>query len=245
MTFHTFDDNSLIFRGKMKEKKHKEKEKEIAKFSCTNCGKCCTNIDNLALFEWEKNRLLALNPNIKISPGHKISYNGTDIILYWGLNSIQTEFSKYCCPFLQIHSYDSGYFSKCSIYNDRPLVCRSFPLFHSGLNSQDEVISLNCPISIIPFSENEKITKRQFLLRLKSAYGEIFRDSVILDLTRTWVKELAEYVISYLQENEIDLEEDEIGLFELAIKKGLFTKNEIEEEIINIKKLAIETVDSL
>jgi len=228
-----------------------------AKFSCTNCGKCCTNIDNLALFEWEKDKLLSLNPNIKISPGHKIKYKGTDIILYWGLNSVQTEFSKYSCPFLHIQNYDSKsdstsdsssdfrYLSKCTIYQDRPMVCRSFPLFHSGLNSQDEVISLNCPLSVIPFHENEKITKKEFLSRLKAAYGEIFYDAVVLDLTRTWVKELAEYVISYLKENNISISENEIGLFELAINQGIITKKEMEEEIQNIKKMAKETVENL
>ena len=216
-----------------------------AKFSCIDCGKCCTNIDNLALFEWEKDKLLSLNPNIKISPGHKIKYKGTDIILYWGLNSVRTEFSKYSCQFLQIQRLDSGYLSKCTIYPDRPMVCRSFPLFHSGLNFQDEVISLNCPLSVIPFHENEKITKKQFLSRLKNAYGEIFYDAVVLDLTRTWVKELAEYVISYLKENNISISENEIGLFELAVNQGIITKKEMEEEIQNIKKMAKETVENL
>jgi len=224
----------------------KRQDKNVnAKFSCTNCGKCCTNIDNLALFEWEKDKLLSLNPNIKISPGHKIKYKGTDIILYWGLNSVQTEFSKYSCPFLQIQRLDSGYLSKCTIYPDRPMVCRSFPLFHSGLNSQDEVISLNCPISVIPFSKNERITKKQFLSRLKTAYSEIFYEAVVLDLTRTWVKELAEYVISYLEENSISISENEIGLFELAVNQGIITKKEMEEEIKNIKKMAKETVENL
>jgi Fe-S-cluster containining protein len=226
--------------------KMKQQDKNlISQFSCTNCGKCCTNIDNLALFEWEKDKLLSLNPNIKISPGHKIKYKGTDIILYWGLNSVKTEFSKYSCPFLQIQKLDSGYLSKCTIYPDRPMVCRSFPLFHSGLNSQDEVISLNCPISVIPFHKNEKITKKEFLSRLKAAYGEIFYDAVVLDLTRTWVKELAEYVISYLDENNIGISENEIGLFELAINQGIITKKEMEEEIQNIKKMARETIENL
>ncbi len=201
------------------------------KFSCINCGQCCRDMENLALFEWEKKRLLELDPSIKIIPGNKIKYGNTDIVLYWGLKGKGGQ-----CPFLQFEK--EGF--KCSIYKDRPLVCRSFPLSHSGQVSIEEMIAINCPASVVPFKENEKMSRAEFYKILLSAYGSTFESVFRLDLARVWVADIAEFVVSELEANNIRLDDKEIGLFELAVREGIFDQESIDLEIENLESLDVK-----
>lgn len=204
---------------------------------------------NLALFEWEKKILFSIDPSIDIVPGHKIKYKNTEIILYWGLQPINSNLkskeeqdsnkdkknkpdkisasSDKQCPFL---SFGYGV-SKCNIYQDRPLVCRAFPIFHLGFKSAEGMISIDCPEHIIPFNDEQTINKEEFYSRLYEIYGDTFLDAFRLELARVWVSDVAEIVLDYLEENEIELKEKEIGLLELAVKIGVLTEDEIEDEI--------------
>jgi Fe-S-cluster containining protein len=197
-------------------------------------------MDNLAVFEWEKDELIKLDKDLIILPGHSIKYKSTDIVLYWG---IQKRNGK--CPFLSLSKL-----SKCNIYEKRPLVCRAYPLFHSGFKSTEEVISVDCPESIIPFSKNEKISKLEFYKRLKDTYADSFLNSFRLDLARIWVSEIAELTIQYLEENEIDIDEKEIGLFELALREGIITEEEYKDEVnsllgMDVDELIQEEIDNV
>ncbi|MEM3431134.1 MAG: YkgJ family cysteine cluster protein [Candidatus Micrarchaeia archaeon] len=219
-----------------------------SKFKCINCGYCCKNMQNLALFEWEKDLLLSLDPSIKIIPGNKIKYKNTEIILYWGLQTKPQPLSKSkaksiqkaskndkiskisseeSCPFL---SFEYGV-SKCNIYENRPLVCRAFPLFHLGFKFMEGMISIDCPEHIIPFNQDKKINKGEFYSLLYSVYDNTFLNAFRLELARVWISDVAELVLNYLKENEIKISEREIGLLELAVKIGVLTEDEIEKEI--------------
>ncbi|MEM4133817.1 MAG: YkgJ family cysteine cluster protein [Candidatus Micrarchaeia archaeon] len=222
---------------------------KINKFKCTNCGYCCKNMQNLALFEWEKDLLLSLDPSIKIIPGNKIKYKDTEIILYWGLQTKHQSLSKTkatksiqkvskndkikkrsleeMCPFL---SFEYGV-SKCNIYENRPLVCRAFPLFHLGFKFMEGMISVDCPEHIIPFNQEQTISREKFYSLLYAIYGIAFLDAFRLELARVWISDIAELVLNHLKENEIEISEREIGLLELAIKIGVLTEDEIEKEI--------------
>ncbi|MEM4589873.1 MAG: YkgJ family cysteine cluster protein [Candidatus Micrarchaeia archaeon] len=219
------------------------------KFKCINCGYCCKNMQNLALFEWEKDLLLSLDPSIKIIPGNKIKYKNTEIILYWGLQTkpqslSKSKYTKYIqkvskndkimkisseesCPFL---SFEYGV-SKCNIYKNRPLVCRAFPLFHLGFKFMEGMISIDCPEHIIPFNQDKTINRGEFYSLLYFIYGNTFLDAFRLELARVWISDVAELVLNHLKENEIEISEREIGLLELAIKIGVLTEDEIEKEI--------------
>jgi len=203
------------------------------KFNCINCGQCCKEMDNLALFEWEKDRLLKLDPSIGVFPGNKLNYKGTDIIPYWGLKSRKGQ-----CPFLESKNRRTS----CRIYGERPFVCKSFPLSHSGHNSIEDMIATNCPASVVPFKENEKISKVEFYRKLHSAYGETFESVFRLDLARVWVSDVAELVISHLEENQISLEDKEIGLFKLGVREGVFDREFIDSEIENLESLDVEEI---
>lgn len=207
------------------------------KFSCINCGQCCRDMENLALFEWEKDRLLETDPSIEIIPGNKIKHGKTDIILYWGLKGKGGR-----CPFLKFENEKSN----CSIYNERPLVCRSFPLSHSGQVSIEGMIATNCPASVVPFKENEKMSRAGFYKTLLSAYGDTFESVFRLDLARVWVADVAELVISELESNSIELDDKEIGLFELAAREGILDQETVDLEIENLQFLDIaELFDSI
>lgn len=205
-------------------------ESKGCKFNCINCGQCCREMENLALFEWEKKRLLEFDPSTEIVPGNKIKYGKTDIILYWGLKGKGGQ-----CPFLRFEKEKS----KCSIYNDRPLVCRSFPLSHSGQVSIEGMIATNCPASVVPFKENERMSRAGFYKTLLSAYGETFESVFRLDLARVWVADIADLVVSELESNDVRLEDKEIGLFELAAREGIIDQEAIDLEIENLESLDV------
>ncbi|MCS7109384.1 MAG: YkgJ family cysteine cluster protein [Candidatus Micrarchaeota archaeon] len=211
----------------------------MKRFKCVNCGYCCKDMHNLALFEWERDLIQKINNKVKIIPGHKIRYRNTDIILYWGLQSrepCRNELKKNeksmasksgTCPFVV---FEYG-LSKCSIYENRPLVCRSYPFFHIGVKGQDEMISIDCPEAIIPFKEGEKLSRGEFYSALFSIYKETFIDAVRLELSRVWIADLAEIVLAYLEKNNLDLDRKEIGLLSLAIELGIMTEEEINKEL--------------
>lgn len=73
---------------------------------CSHCGQCCSNF--LPLTESEKTRLQNLVKNKDVEVQHK-SYNNTFIMM---------------CPFLIMNNETNKTY--CSIYNDRPLICRLF-----------------------------------------------------------------------------------------------------------------------
>lgn len=100
------------------------------KFSCLRCGTCCkgeqdTEIFGIRLFDFEaknisekakeKNLTLRLKPSFAIADKKTHKEYG---VFY--------QFETKDCPFFS----ESG----CKIYDDRPIMCRAFPIITSGAN---------------------------------------------------------------------------------------------------------------
>ena len=193
------------------------------KFKCKRCGKCCSNIKNIALFEWEAERLR--KHGAKIRPGHTVDLNGSRIVLLWTLESNGRK-----CPFLTKRG--------CLIYDKRPLVCRSFPFMNSGLAAKnlEKVLSKDCENMILPFSYGVKMNKKDAIKALSNSYNGSYSSSVQLDTAREWLKELVEYAAK----SEVALEEKEIGLLEMLRKYQLMDPKDVEDEIYKIENLEVD-----
>lgn len=84
-----------------------------AKIDCTKCANCCKNMTVVL----DEEDLKSIAKGLDISPGEvKASYTKS------GEESDEYIMDKKPCPFLKNN--------KCSIYPDRPKVCRSFPHLH-------------------------------------------------------------------------------------------------------------------
>jgi len=111
------------------------------KFSCQKCGKCCNKDPvkdrfGLILFDFEKKQIEKIakehNVELNIKPHLSITDKNSKkeiVILY--------NFEADKCPF---------YKQDCLIYDDRPIVCRAFPVMTAGTHSKGEVIkNTYCP----------------------------------------------------------------------------------------------------
>lgn len=154
------------------------------KFECKCCGWCCKNFGDenhkyLPVFEWEVKSYqdIANKRGIKIS-FKPVQYlldekSGIVFIYLYGMTSEP-------CPFLKNN--------KCSIYEDRAIICRQFPLLwtaklHIGNNFGASCFSdcpkFNCKEEFdnhFPFKE---ISKEEIDNYLKENYGDCFDPAVL------------------------------------------------------------------
>jgi len=96
------------------------------KFECQKCGQCCKDFGGgfLPLWEWEADKLK------KLAEKNNIVLNLEPLSMLFDKRSrlafsIQIKLSQEPCPFLVNN--------RCSIYEERPLVCRCFPLAETPL----------------------------------------------------------------------------------------------------------------
>jgi len=157
------------------------------KFECQCCGRCCKNFGDenhkyLPIFKWEVKtyQKIADERKIKISfkPVQYLLDEKSKIVFVY-LYGMTTE----PCPFLKDN--------KCSIYEDRAIICRQFPLLwtaklHIGNNFGASCFSdcpkFNCKEEFdnhFPFKE---ISKEEIDNYLKETYGNCF-DSAVLSNT--------------------------------------------------------------
>lgn len=152
------------------------------KFECKCCGKCCRNFGDenkyLPLFEWEVERYKKLATSKKLKPNFKqIRYlldekSGIVFVYLYGMTTEP-------CPFLKDN--------KCSIYEDRALICQQFPLLwtaklHIGDNFGASCFStcqkFDCKKEFddkFPVDEIEKEVVDEYL---KETYGICFDSAV-------------------------------------------------------------------
>jgi Fe-S-cluster containining protein len=112
------------------------------KFECKQCGRCCkvfadkgVNIQGLPLYEWEKEQL----EKIATERGITLKFEPVDLIYDKKSNlyiCAQFTLKQEPCPFLIEN--------KCSIYENRPLVCKMYPLGKSPLlQKEQETLNLS------------------------------------------------------------------------------------------------------
>jgi Fe-S-cluster containining protein len=189
------------------------KETIAPQFECKRCGKCCSNIGNLAIFEWEASNLA--KHKVKIKPAIIAKVGDLQLILQWGLEGKAGK-----CPFLTSKG--------CKVYKDRPLVCRAFPFSSSGSEKLSGMISNECSSLIVPEAVDK--TKDIFLYEVEQTYGDTYTAAQKLDAARIWISDLSRYAVRQLGKELEPFNGKEIGLLDLCVKGGLYTKKFIDRE---------------
>ena len=106
------------------------------KFKCNNCGYCCSNFGpagTLPVFHWEMKKLkaIAMEKNISLTfIPENVYYDSISKEIFF----INYGMKNMPCPFLEDN--------KCSIYENRPLICRSFPIGKNPLFDEKEISSV-------------------------------------------------------------------------------------------------------
>jgi Fe-S-cluster containining protein len=142
----------------------------MEKFICEGCGNCCKKFGpkGLPLFDFEKERALKIAKQL----GLKLDIRPTEIVD--GKTVLYGMFSE-PCPFLKDN--------KCSIYDERFLICRQFPIFStasfkfskiSGVPEFMECPNFDCKKKLSEFIGDEIKTIPEIENYLKETYGECF-----------------------------------------------------------------------
>jgi len=176
-------------------------------FSCDRCGQCCrgfekplknegktqSDIDFMdgplyyysnasqlrpALFGWEVELLSHLNKNFEFTPRTFVYDVKTSkpLVLTYNLNNDR-------CVFLEEEN-------NCSIYENRPLVCRSFPLVTSGLGMAGIVFHrYECPrsfdVELEPF-----MIDSDYAQLMNEKYGGVFLWALVRDDASRWLRKM-------------------------------------------------------
>lgn len=157
------------------------------KFECKCCGFCCKNFGEgknkyLPIFEWEVETYekIAKSRNIKINfkPIRYLLDEKSGIIFIY-LYGMTTE----PCPFLKDN--------KCSIYEDRAIICKQFPLLWTaklhigndfGASCFSECPNFDCKKDFDDKFPIDEIEKEEIDNYLKETYESCF-DSTVLSNT--------------------------------------------------------------
>lgn len=100
-------------------------EKQKSLFKCVRCGECCRNLFGkrfgAAILPQEKTQLEKQAKKIGVSVNfYPLTKNWSSEVTLW-------QFTDNKCPFLHAN--------ECRIYNDRPLLCRAYPLMPYGVGA--------------------------------------------------------------------------------------------------------------
>jgi Fe-S-cluster containining protein len=157
------------------------------KFECKCCGVCCSNFGDadhkyLPIFESEVDsyKKIAKTKNVKIGfkPVKYLLDKKSGIVFVY-LYGMTTE----PCPFLEN--------KKCSVYEDRAIICRQFPLLWTaklhigdnfGASCFSECPKFNCKKEFDDKFPIDEIQKEEIDNYLKETYGDCF-DSAVLSNT--------------------------------------------------------------
>ena len=235
----------------------------MEKFVCNKCGECCRNIMGLRgekeveeykkdqeeekafynilkpeelsilIFDWEKPKLKELandmNIALRIIPRNVVlSPEGNPIVIGWDLN-------YNICPFLKGN--------ECSIYENRPLICQSFPLYESVYNflcggDRVKIGTLKCP-KMVKYEElTGKMQMIEWSKKMFEVFGDAFISSVKCDIAKFminfYVTNLikSEHVFPYRIDKETVIKKCQksvIGLCQFMLNKNLISQGEINE----------------
>lgn len=112
------------------------------RFQCTMCGNCCTGPTGYVKFTEEEAVAIAQRLGVSIEAFHERYARHTAV--GWSLVEVKTQFG-YDCVFLDRETVPDK--AVCSLYDDRPEQCRTWPFWKSNLTSERawQSASRGCP----------------------------------------------------------------------------------------------------
>lgn len=112
------------------------------RFTCTQCGNCCTGPTGFVLFTDEE--AAAMAKDVGVSKDQFYEKYTRDTLVGRSLNETQTDFG-YDCVFLTRD--DKTGKTGCSVYGSRPEQCRTWPFWDSNLRTKRDWAraSKGCP----------------------------------------------------------------------------------------------------
>jgi Fe-S-cluster containining protein len=176
----------------------------MEKFFCNGCGKCCKKFGEkgLPLFDFEVEKLRK-----SYKGKEKLDIRPTEIFLdrksgkrFAVLYGLFNE----PCIFLKD--------DKCQIYNERFLICRSFPIFSTtsfkfnksiGVPEFMECFSFDCKKKLSNFIGNETKSPSEIENYLKEVYGECFE---FAKKSNKESERIMETLLELTREEKIDLQ---------------------------------------
>jgi Fe-S-cluster containining protein len=190
------------------------------KFECKQCGLCCKKFEEsqkggIRLFEFERDKFMNLAEGKGIKEGIFIRRLGEQGVGVYGVRFNEG------CPFLENN--------KCSIYNDRPFYCRTFPIHSLSINKNnlDIIFDYLCPESKIKKRTNGKINLSEKFKELYEIYGDIFLIALEMDFINNKFIELSgKFNYNF-----------EKPFFKQVIKNGILDEEELKILIMEIYEL--------
>lgn len=101
------------------------------RFSCTQCGNCCTGPPGVVWFNEDEG--LAMAKKLGISEAEFYREHARKVGSRWSLNEVLTEHG-FDCAFLDRQSVPGK--AVCSLYEARPTQCRTWPFWPENLKSK-------------------------------------------------------------------------------------------------------------
>lgn len=195
----------------------------MKKFKCMNCGSCCRFGENgyLPLYYWEVKNIKKISLEKKLKPNIKpvtIFYDSISKIYFsviYGLFNNPCIFRKH----------------NCTIYKDRPFVCRAYPLFWTPKYLIDGHFGIHC------FGYCKNYDNQSFLDNLQKHK----LNTKILSLKSE--KNYGKSYLSCLKSNKINLRLSNIlGDLESKKKVSLIrTLNPNSEKVLSFDEFLIKT----
>jgi Fe-S-cluster containining protein len=215
------------------------------------------SLKTIGLFEWElpvlESYAKKLSVPLQIKPDNVIwdQNSKNTIVITWTLDHDD-------CPFISEEN-------KCKIYNDRPLVCQTYPIVAVGLlqsinerhNGPLEIGLADCPNAVkLPFQEGMPL-----LLRPSSLFDTLFRVyrstflgalkfdgasiSVLEKLKEATKKGIIRPAFTDKKVTKAILRSKPIGLFEFLQSKGVINKEDVKKEIQSIYNFTVTDLERI
>jgi hypothetical protein len=102
------------------------------RFECTQCGNCCTGPPGHVWFTPEEGRAIARR--LGMTESAFLAAHARRVGARWSLNERRTEAGLHDCDFLDRTSRPGV--ALCSIYEVRPMQCRTWPFWPENLSSR-------------------------------------------------------------------------------------------------------------
>ena len=102
------------------------------RFSCTQCGNCCSGPPGYVWFHLDE--LKAMADHLKMLPHEFLRQYAHKVDGHWTLNEVQRD-GQYDCVFLARNPKTNR--GTCSIYHVRPTQCRTWPFWDYNLASPE------------------------------------------------------------------------------------------------------------